>query len=103
MTKPFLCLLVALCLASCVTLEQAAPPAGKLVGGASNQELALGRELYVTRCAKCHSVEPVAKYSLDHWQKILPGMARKTHLSSNETEAVMRYITAVIKQPGSSS
>lgn len=92
-------LVAALVSAACVSLEQAAPPADQLAGGADFSRLQQGREIYITRCAKCHSVEPVKKYSLHEWEKIVPEMAEKTHLSPSETEAVRAYVIRVLRTP----
>ena len=92
-------LLAVLSIAACVSLEQAAPPVAQL-GGADHSQLYMGREIYITRCAKCHSVEPVTKYSLQHWVDIMPKMARKTHLNEAETAAVLAYVTKVINTSG---
>lgn len=98
-----LLLLAALSGGSCVSLEQAAPPVALLTPAAINHNLAsvsLGRDIYVTRCAKCHSVEPVTKYSREKWmQDILPDMAEETKLTATETAAVKAYILAVWSSP----
>lgn len=95
-----LLLLAALTGVSCVSLEQAAPPVALLspaVTHKSTANLSLGRDIYVTRCAKCHSVEPVTKYSREKWvQEIMPEMAEETNLTAGETEAVTAYVLAVL-------
>ena len=86
--------------AGCMTLEQAAPPVALLhpqAGGGNLTSLALGRDIYVTKCAKCHSVEPVTNYSLAKWDEILPKMAEKTKLVTGEADAVRAYVFAVLK------
>lgn len=93
-----LLLLAALTGASCVSLEQAAPPVG-LLGSPVGQQarLSLGRDIYVTKCTKCHSAEPVAKYSRLKWlEEILPEMAAETKLTAGEAEAVEAYVLAVL-------
>ena len=92
-------LIAVMACAACVTLEQAAPPIELLAGAAGAGEhakLVLGRDLYITRCAKCHTVEPVTKYSLEHWQNVMPEMAGKSHLTATETDAVMAYVLKVL-------
>ena len=90
-------------LAACVSLEQAAPPAETLpsrTGGTSAAQLRQGREIYVTRCARCHSVEPVRKYSRAHWERdILPDMAEETNLNASDAAAVRAYVLAVLDSP----
>ena len=95
--------LAAAVLAACVSLEQAAPPAETLAAGvkpAAAAQLRLGREIYVTRCARCHSVEPVRKYSRAHWERdILPDMAEETNLTASDAAAVRAYVLAVLDSP----
>lgn len=98
-----LLLLAALTGGSCVSLEQAAPPVAMLAPAMVNKNsarLSLGRDIYVTRCAKCHSVEPVTKYSRAKWENdILPEMAEETNLTASEAEAVKAYVLAVLETP----
>lgn len=86
---------------SCVSLEQAAPRAETLPAQArmgSPAQLAQGREIYVTKCAKCHSVEPVRKYPAEKWQhQILPEMEEETKLSASEVAAVRAYVMSVLR------
>ena len=93
--------LAAAALAACVSLEQAAPPVETLPARATSAgQLRLGREIYVTRCATCHSVEPVRKYSRAHWEReILPEMAEETNLSASDAAAVRAYVLAVLDSP----
>ena len=67
--------------AACVSLEQSAPPVAAVNAAAPGANLALGREIYITSCAKCHAVEPVRKYSREDWKNhIIPEMAALTKL-----------------------
>ncbi len=89
-------------LASCVSLETAAPRVAELAGGvtASVAALEAGRILYVGRCAKCHAVEPVAKYGAGEWESILPDMAERTKLSVGETAQLRAYVDAALARLG---
>lgn len=96
-------LLAALSTSACLTLEQAAPLVETLNRQgtqSSPAQLALGRDIYITKCAKCHSVEPVHKYPEGEWvHKILPEMNEETKLNAEESAAVKAYILAVLKTP----
>lgn len=98
-----LLLLAALTGGSCVSLEQAAPPVAMLapaMASRNNAQLSQGRDIYVTRCAKCHSVEPVTKYSRAKWEEdIIPEMAEETNLTASEADAVEAYVLAVLENP----
>lgn len=89
------CVAFAVAGTSCVSLDQIAPRAVALSSQPSSQ-LTLGREIYVTRCAKCHAPEPVRKYSTDRWDEILPEMAEETKLTSAEADAVREYVMTVL-------
>jgi len=100
-TAHLLACAAAFLMAGCVSLEQMAPPVEQLSASAATVgNLRLGREIYVTRCTKCHSAEPVRRYSSDDWQNdIIPEMAAKTKLNSAETAALRGYIFAVLGTP----
>ena len=85
--------------AGCVSLEQAAPPVATLGLSWSDKKLARmeqGRDIYVTRCAKCHSAEPIKKYSQMEWEKIMPKMSVKTKLTFTEDALVRDYVSGVL-------
>lgn len=94
-------LMAALSGGACMTLEQAAPlieslPAHARAGASA--QLAHGRDIYITKCAKCHSVEPVKKYPLTQWEhEILPEMNEETNLTSEEGAAVRAYVLSVLR------
>jgi len=102
-SRLLLLLLVTLPGVACVSLEQSAPlpetlPTAKHAGTPS--QLAQGREIYITKCAACHSVEPVRKYSRAEWEhEIMPDMAEETNLTPAETAAVIAYIRTVLNTP----
>lgn len=88
---------------ACMSLEQAAPlvealPMHARIG--SSAQLEHGRDIYITKCAKCHSVEPVRKYPLSEWEhEILPEMNEETNLNAEEAAAVRAYVITVLKTP----
>lgn len=96
--------LVAL-LAGCQSLDQIAPPVSALgVPAAQATRIAEGRDIYVTRCAKCHAPEPVTDFTAAEWTTILADMAEETNLDEQETRAVRDYVMAVLRaQPSTAS
>lgn len=94
-------LLFVTCLAAgitgCVSLEQIAPPVEAVASHASPQ-LSAGRDLYITKCAKCHAPEPITKYPAARWLDIIPDMAEQTKLSVEETTDVRAYVMAVLQK-----
>lgn len=85
----------ALLLCGCQSLEQLAPPVTALAVRPS-ASLDLGREIYITRCTKCHAPDPVLKHSKHEWEKIIVEMAEETKLTPAETSAVRSYVMAVL-------
>lgn len=99
-------------LSGCVSLDTAAPAPATVLASprvprpglpdkapADSATLALGRDLYVGRCAKCHAVEPVRDYSPAEWATLMPDMAERTKLTAAETAAVTAYVHAVLRMP----
>lgn len=89
----WLAAMCALVLSGCVATETLAPPVTpKMAAGANTATLEAGRQLYVGRCAKCHSVDPVAKFSAPRWREIISEMAGRSKLSHVEHDAVLAYV-----------
>jgi hypothetical protein len=94
-------LFAAALISGCVSIEKAAPPVETLgvhPSGANRLQLEQGRTLYVTKCAKCHSPEPVKRYLATRWNDILNEMIEETKLDPPESAAVRAYVFAVLDQ-----
>lgn len=82
----------------CVSLDQMAPPIDQTMAdygqkrGISAGSLSAGRQVYLNRCAGCHSIEPIGRYSLEQWEVIVPEMAPEAKLDSAQTDHLLRYI-----------
>lgn len=87
-------LLTVICfISSCVSIEKRAPLINESLTGNKFKKLNAGRELYIGKCAKCHSVEPIYKYSSEDWlNDILPKMNKKTKLNSLEASQLKAYV-----------
>lgn len=87
-------------IAGCKSLTQLAPPVNPAVvsagekRGASNDTLAEGRRLYVTKCAACHTPEPVDGHTPEQWAGILPRMGKEAKLTPEQLAAVHAYVLA---------
>lgn len=93
---------VTIALTGCLTIEQMAPPIGlrfAMVGmdGEARAMLERGREVYVSDCARCHSIEPVDRYSVAHWRDIIERMSSKAKLDDASTAALRAYLFAAHK------
>jgi mono/diheme cytochrome c family protein len=92
-----------------MTLEQMAPSVeGPFGSSASAQsadhgQLLRGRDLYLTRCAKCHRLEPIGRYSEPKWEEILPDMAHESKLKPEQLADLRAYVLAahayIVTQP----
>lgn len=59
-------------------------------------QLEYGRDLYVTRCTKCHNALRITRYSQLQWAETLPEMTFKSKFTVQQTKAVTAYIQAVL-------
>ncbi|MCI0364101.1 MAG: hypothetical protein L0219_09490 [Phycisphaerales bacterium] len=100
------CALAATIVGACATIEELAPPVDQAMlsaagpSEASTIQLERGRELYVTDCARCHSPEPVMRYTAQQWGTILPRMTKESSLSDVDRAAVEAYVMAVLASRG---
>lgn len=75
-----------------------APPVGPQLlavaesRGHDGATLERGRRIYVTKCAACHSIEPIGRYSAEQWRALLPDMVAQTKLDAKETADVEAYL-----------
>ena len=86
-------------LVSCVSVEKAAPPVTVLTIKKPSETpvLARGRDIYLSACVKCHSVEPIRDHSATEWtDDILPTMCKKSKLASADADAVKAYVLAAL-------
>lgn len=94
---------VAAILAGCLSVEQMAPPVGVefasagMRNGITMAHLETGREVYLMDCSRCHSIEPIDRYSLGRWRDIIVRMGPKSKLDVPRTEALRAYVLAAHK------
>ena len=98
--SPFHLLATAL-LAGCAMPNLAPPvsPAMTARAGRPASTLEEGRRLYTGRCATCHSIDPVGKYSAPRWREIIADMADEAKLTPTERDAVLAYLLAAREAP----
>jgi mono/diheme cytochrome c family protein len=61
---------------------------------ADTKELAIGRNLFVTRCLECHTLPSVTKYSRNEWPHLVTRMSSRANLSASEQSAIVVYLRA---------
>jgi len=82
----------------CMTTQQMAPLVSEVVSGiglapgVTGQSLEQGRQVYLSRCAKCHSIEPVNRYSDRRWKEIMEEMAVESRLGDQQKTDVLAYV-----------
>lgn len=63
--------------------------------GVSLQTLKDGYAIYTGPCAKCHRKKKIYSKSEEEWSKILNKMAPKSKLTSEQKDALWKYIVAM--------
>ncbi|MBL8825702.1 MAG: cytochrome c [Planctomycetaceae bacterium] len=83
-------------LGGCAHKSQSADTAVPLTGS-NLSSVDAGRSIYTGQCTACHAAESVTNYTADEWtNRIIPSMARKAGLSSDEKQAVTDYVLSVL-------
>jgi mono/diheme cytochrome c family protein len=57
-----------------------------------------GYDLFSRNCQKCHRLKNPANFTEEEWDKILPKMAKRTKLTSDEVGLVHTYVTTFSKK-----
>ena len=87
----------------CATINELAPPVGEPTlregetMGVPAANLERGRTIYITKCAQCHSPEPVTGYSEGQWRETLPRMSHEAMLTAQETSDVRNYVMVTLR------
>jgi cytochrome c5 len=58
----------------------------------SDTQIAGGKTIFANYCNKCHDYKRPDDYSVKEWNKILPVMARKAHLNTNDAGLIRAWI-----------
>jgi mono/diheme cytochrome c family protein len=88
-------------LASCETGLKSAPPVTAAFIRANRQEkvdgrtLETGRKIFLNRCIACHALPEIARYDSARIPRIVGWMSHRAHLSSEEQNALVKYLLAV--------
>ena len=98
---PILLLFLFLPAAGCVRTSDLVPEVSLdaasafVLGDIDHGSLERGRRVYLTRCTRCHSPEPVVAYSVSRWQKIISDMSLRSRLVPSEETDLRAYVTSV--------
>ena len=97
-TKLFEALAILALLASCSSSKNAATKTEPAVVEAVEEvkeltpELAQGKEIYDTKCGRCHKLPAVADFTAEEWQPIMLRMQKKAKITDDERELIYNYV-----------
>lgn len=81
--------------------EQPATPVLPVVADvpvSTANDLAAGKIIYETKCARCHVAKPVENYTAERWVGILRSMVPKAKLDSTQKAQVTAYVNTNAKK-----
>ncbi len=74
------------------------PP--ETTGGLSPQVASQGRQLYLTKCARCHKFYDPSLYPDTEWQSWMHKMSRKAKLDPAQAELLTKYLDTFRERRG---
>ncbi|HET8963775.1 MAG TPA: hypothetical protein VFM99_07755 [Chitinophagales bacterium] len=66
--------------------------ADEITSGNSLDSLITGRNLYISKCASCHSLYLPTQYTLHEWEINVNEMEEKAKLNSTQKELIFNYL-----------
>jgi cytochrome c5 len=57
-------------------------------------DTAMGKEVFVTRCGRCHELPKPAQFNFDRWDDILSSMVPRARLTAEQSAHITAYIKA---------
>lgn len=57
-------------------------------------DTAIGKEVFVTRCGRCHELPKPAQFNFDRWNDILSSMVPRARLTAEQSAHITAYIKA---------
>ncbi len=76
------------------------PPEGVSVAAIKKMEtpqVAEGKTIYTTKCARCHGPKPVENWTVQEWVPIMERMVPKARLNETEAANVTAYVNFYAK------
>ena len=64
----------------------------------TSEELRLGRERYVAKCAGCHTLYVPSARLPAAWPKLVEQMAERAKLSAADRQAIERYLVTIARR-----
>lgn len=81
-------------------VNEVKPPANTPPAAAvkmESAEVTAGKNIYTTKCARCHGVKKVDDYTVQQWIPIMESMAPKARLDATEKTNVTAYVNFYAK------
>ncbi|MES2556808.1 MAG: hypothetical protein V4604_11700 [Bacteroidota bacterium] len=57
----------------------------------------VGEGLFNQHCGRCHDLPVIADYSAERWDRIVPSMAKKSRLTTEQETSVMTFVKESLK------
>ena len=70
------------------------PKAEHITEGTTLARLMQGRELYVAKCASCHTLKSPSEYPVGVWKENLDEMQTRARITDAEKELMLEYLAA---------
>ncbi|AQX86852.1 hypothetical protein OZ664_13450 [Elizabethkingia sp. HX WHF] len=83
---------------SCSTRTQGTASTGKPVYKLTEQQFAAAKNLFETRCGKCHDLPKPEDHTAEKWKPIMDQMAPKAKLTDEEKNWVLAYVSTNAKK-----
>ncbi|MBS1934892.1 MAG: hypothetical protein JST96_12900 [Bacteroidetes bacterium] len=99
--RKMMVLICAGCISACATVKLAEPTqidadrGSQKFSGYSLNDLNEGKKIYEANCNKCHRYKAPESRDEAKWDDIIPKMAKKAKLSSDQQELVLKYVVTM--------
>ena len=67
--------------------------------GLADEEIVAAKQLYLTKCARCHKFYDPANYAAPEWDSWMNKMAKKSKLTPDQHAVLSRYLDAFRNKP----
>ncbi|MBN9482585.1 MAG: hypothetical protein BGO70_18570 [Bacteroidetes bacterium 43-93] len=91
-------ILFAACTSKKATTRSTEATAGEVKKNYTEADLADGKAIWQGHCNKCHKLFEPTDFNVNKWNKVLPTMTKKAHLTDDEAGKVTAYLVSNAKQ-----
>jgi len=76
-----------------VSCSMTLTPDSKFAKMAMSEHKNQGKDMYESKCGKCHDLPSASSFSAEEWQSIMLRMQPKAKISDEQREAIYTYLT----------